>query len=469
MSRQLCLNLFVHSRGHHEASWRHPEASPLALTDFEFHRELARKAEDAAFDSIFLADSLSMSSEVAHTARSWLEPITLLGALAAATSKIGLIATASTTYTEPFNLVRQFASLDHISNGRIGWNIVTSWSVAAAHNYGDDIQVSHAERYARAEEYMAVAKALWDSWADDAVLDDRPAGRYARRGSIHALDHAGEHYKVAGPLNVPRCPQGRPVFVQAGSSETGRDFAARHAEVVFTAQMEKATAQAFYADLKARAAGAGRDPDRVAILPGFSPLIADTQEEAERLVLELNGLADPEVGRKRLSGRFGGFDFGHLDLDRALTAADFPDPDTVQAARSRAATIVGLVERERPTLRQLLAKLAGARGHYTFAGTPEQTADFMEEWLADGAADGFNLMPPVLPWMLDAFIERVLPILRGEGPVPRGLFRRHAPLALRPRQAGARNRGGFPTDLAWISSPGHGLRRVRPEARGALA
>ena len=418
MSRQLRLNLFVHSRGHHEASWRHPKASPLALTDFEFHRELARKAEDAAFDSIFLADSLSMSSEVAHTARSWLEPITLLGALAAATSKIGLIATASTTYTEPFNLVRQFASLDHISNGRIGWNIVTSWSVAAAHNYGDDIQVSHAERYARAEEYMAVAKALWDSWADDAVLDDRPAGRYAKRGSIHALDHAGEHYKVAGPLNVPRCPQGRPVFVQAGSSETGRDFAARHAEVVFTAQMEKATAQAFYADLKARAAGAGRDPDRVAILPGFSALIADTQEEAERLVLELNGLADPEVGRKRLSGRFGGFDFGHLDLDRALTAADFPDPDTVQAARSRAATIVGLVERERPTLRQLLAKLAGARGHYTFAGTPEQTADFMEEWLADGAADGFNLMPPVLPWMLDAFIERVLPLLRG-----RGLFR----------------------------------------------
>jgi len=418
MSRQLRLNLFVHSRGHHEASWRHPEASPLALTDFEFHRELACKAEDAAFDSIFLADSLSMSSEVVHTARSWLEPVTLLGALAAATSKIGLIATASTTYTEPFNLARQFASLDHISNGRIGWNIVTSWSVAAAHNYGDDIQVSHADRYARAEEYMTVAKALWDSWADDAVLDDRPAGRYAKPGSIHALDHAGEHYRVAGPLNVPRCPQGRPVFVQAGSSETGRDFAARHAEVVFTAQLEKSTAQAFYADLKGRAAKAGRDPDRVAILPGFSPLIADTPEEAERLVLELNALADPEVGRRRLSGRFGGFDFGHLELDRPLMAADFPDPDTVEAARSRAATIVGLVERERPTLRQLLAKLAGARGHYTFAGTPEQTADFMEEWLGDGAADGFNLMPPVLPWMLDAFIERVLPILR-----ERGLFR----------------------------------------------
>ncbi len=418
MARELRLNLFVHSRGHHEASWRHPKASPLALTDFEFHRDLARKAEDAAFDSIFLADTLSLSSEVIHTARSWLEPITLLGALATATSRIGLIATASTTYTEPFNLARQFASLDHISKGRIGWNIVTSWSVEAAHNYGDDAQVDHATRYARAEEYMAVVKALWDSWADDAVLDDRSAGHYAKPGSIHALDHAGVHYKVAGPLNVPRCPQGRPVFVQAGSSETGRDFAARHAEVVFTAQLEKATAQAFYTDLKARAAKAGRDPDRVTILPGFSPLIADTKEEAERHVLELNALADPEIGRKRLSGRFGGFDFGHLELDRPLTAADFPDPDTVEAARSRAATIVSLVERERPTLRRLLATLAGARGHYTFAGTPEQTADFMEEWLCDGAADGFNLMPPVLPWMLDIFIERVLPILRA-----RGLFR----------------------------------------------
>ena len=199
-------------RGHHEASWRHPQASPLALTDFEFHRELACKAEAAAFDSIFLADTLSMAAEVAHTARSWLEPITLLGALAAATSRIGLIATASTTYTEPFNLARQFASLDHISRGRIGWNIVTSWSVAAAHNYGDDAQVSHAERYARAEEYMAVVKALWDSWADDAVLDDRPAGRYARarshprarprRGVVQGR-RAAEHAALpAGPAGV---------------------------------------------------------------------------------------------------------------------------------------------------------------------------------------------------------------------------------------------------------------------------
>ena len=455
MSRQLRLNLFVHSRGHHEASWRHPQASPLALTDFEFHRELACKAEAAAFDSIFLADTLSMAAEVAHTARSWLEPITLLGALAAATSRIGLIATASTTYTEPFNLARQFASLDHISRGRIGWNIVTSWSVAAAHNYGDDAQVSHAERYARAEEYMAVVKALWDSWADDAVLDDRPAGRYARAEAIRAPDHAGAWYKVAGPLNMPRCPQGRPVFVQAGSSETGRDFAARHAEVVFTAQLEKTTAQAFYTDLKARAAKAGRDPELVAILPGFSPLIAETREEAERLVLELNGLADPEVGRQRLSGRFGGFDFGHLELDRPLTAADFPDPDSVQAARSRAATIVGLVERERPTLRQLLAKLAGARGHYTFAGTPEETADFMEEWLRDGAADGFNLMPPVLPWMLDVFIERVLPILRA-----RGLFREaYAGRTLRAHY-------GLPRPAA---EPPPGSRPIRPQPEGAPA
>ncbi len=415
MSRPLHLNLFIQSRGHHEASWRHPEASPLALTDFDFYQGLARKAERAAFDSIFLADSLALSGEVATTARTWLEPITLLGALAAATSKIGLIATASTTYTEPFNLARQFASLDHISKGRIGWNIVTSWSAAAAHNYGDDAQVSHAERYGRAEEYIALAKALWDSWDDDAVLDDRAGGRYARKGAVRRVNHAGAHYKVAGPLNIPRCPQGRPVFVQAGSSETGRDFAARHAEVVFTAHMEKATAQAFYADLKARAARAGRDPDRVAVLPGFSPLIADTEQQAQRLSRELNNLADPEVGRQRLSGRFGGFDFRHLELDRVLTTDDFPDPDTVEASRSRTAVIVGLVARERLTLRQLLAKLAGARGHFTFAGTAEQTAALMEEWVADGAADGFNLMPPVLPWMLDVFIERVLPLLRRKG------------------------------------------------------
>ena len=418
MTRQLHLNLFIHGRGHHEASWRHPSASPMALTDIRYYQDLARRAEAACFDSIFLADQLALGDDVAQAPRTWLEPVTVLAALAPATERIGLIATASTTYTEPFNLARQFASLDHISNGRVGWNIVTSWLAAAARNYGGSGPVSHAERYARGEEFMAVVKALWNSWAADAVLDDRSGGRYARAERIRPIDHKGDHYRVAGPLNLPRGPQGRPVLVQAGSSDTGRRFAARHAEAVFTAHLEKATAQAFYADLKALAAAEGRAPEQVLILPGLSPMIGSTEAEARRLAQELNELADPEVGRKRLSGRFGGHDFSHLPLDRPLRPEDFPDPGAVEAARSRTEVILGLVRRERPTLRQLLASLAGARGHFTIAGTPEQVADLIEDWFADGAADGFNLMPPLLPAMLDVFIAEVVPLLRR-----RGLFR----------------------------------------------
>jgi FMN-dependent oxidoreductase (nitrilotriacetate monooxygenase family) len=418
MTRRMHLNLFIQSRGHHEASWRHPASSPLPLTDIRYYRDVAQRAEAGKFDSIFLADQLALDGDIERAGRSWLEPITVLAALAIGTRKVGLIATASTTYTEPFNLARQFASIDHMSGGRAGWNIVTSWLAAAARNYGGSTQVSHADRYARGEEFVAVVKALWDSWADDAVLDDREAGQYARADRIRPINHEGEHYKVAGPLNMPRSPQGRPVFVQAGSSDTGRRFAARHAEAVFTAQMEKSTAQAFYADLKALAAAEGRALDQVLILPGLSPLIAGTEAEAQRQARELNDLTDPEVGRKRLSGRFGGHDFSHLPLDKPLSPEDFPDPSTVEAARSRTEVIVGLVKREKPTLRQLLAYLAGARGHYTTAGTPEQIADLMESWFEDGAADGFNVMPPVLPTMLDVFVAEVIPILQ-----KRGLFR----------------------------------------------
>jgi FMN-dependent oxidoreductase (nitrilotriacetate monooxygenase family) len=418
MKRQLHLNLFIQSRGHHEASWRHPTASPMALTDIRYFQNLARQAEAGLFDSIFLADTLALMDTVAHAASTWLEPITVLGALAVSTSRIGLIATASTTYTEPFNLARQFGSLDHMSNGRAGWNIVTSWLAAAARNYGGDGQVSHADRYARGEEYVQVVKGLWDSWADDAVLDDRINGDYANPQRIKPINHHGQHYTVAGPLNMPRGPQGRPVFVQAGSSETGRRFAARHAEAVFTAQMEKSTAQAFYADLKALVVAEGRAADQALILPGLSPVIAGTEAEAQRLMRELNDLTDPEVGRKRLSGRFGGHDFSHLPLDKPLSPEDFPDPGTVEAARSRTEVIVGLVRREKYTLRQLLAYLAGARGHYATAGTPEQIADLIENWFNDGAADGFNFMPPILPTMLEVFIAEVIPLLQR-----RGLFR----------------------------------------------
>ena len=418
MKRQLHLNLFIHSRGHHEASWRHPAASALPLTDIRYYQDLAQRAEAALFDSVFLADQLALGGDVAQAPRTWLEPITVLAAMAVATSRVGLIATASTTYTEPFNLARQFASIDHISRGRAAWNIVTSWLATAAENYGGAGQISHADRYARGEEFMEVVKALWDSWGPDAIVDDRAAGVYARRDRMRPVNHRGDFYTVAGPLNMPRCPQGRPVLVQAGSSDTGRRFAARHADAVFTAHMAKATAQDFYADLKTLAAAEGRLPERMLILPGLSPMIAGTETEAQHLVDEVNALTDPEVGRKRLSGRFGGYDFSHLPLDRPLSATDFPDPASVEAARSRTEVILNLVKRDKPTLRQLLGYLAGARGHFVTAGTPEQIADLIEEWFTDGAADGFNIMPPLLPGQLDAFSAEVIPILQ-----QRGLFR----------------------------------------------
>ena len=419
MKRQLHLNLFIHSRGHHEASWRHPASSALPLTDIRYYQDLAQRAEAALFDSVFLADQLALGGDVAQAPRTWLEPITVLAAMAVATSRVGLIATASTTYTEPFNLARQFASIDHISRGRAAWNIVTSWLATAAENYGGAGQVTHADRYTRGEEFMQVVKALWDSWATDAVIDDRAAGVYARRDRIRSINQRGGFYSVAGPLNMPRCPQGRPVLVQAGSSDTGRRFAARHADAVFTAHMAKATAQEFYADLKTLAAAEGRLPEKLLILPGLSPMIAGTETEAHRLVREVNELTDPEVGRKRLSGRFGGYDFSHLPLDHPLSAADFPDPASVEAARSRTEVILNLVRRDKPTLRQLLGYLAGARGHLTTAGTPEQIADLIEDWFTDGAADGFNIMPPLLPPQLEVFGSEVIPLLQ-----KRGLFRR---------------------------------------------
>ncbi|MBV9826170.1 MAG: LLM class flavin-dependent oxidoreductase [Alphaproteobacteria bacterium] len=418
MSRQLHLNLFFHSRGHHEASWRHPQTSPYPLTDIRYYQDLAQRAEAAKFDSIFLADQLALGDDVAQAARTWLEPITVLASLAVSTSRIGLIATASTTYTEPFNLARQFASVDHISNGRAAWNIVTSWLATAARNFGGAGQVSHADRYARGEEFMTVVKALWDSWAPDAIADDRAGGLYAHGERIRPINHRGDFYQVAGPLNTPCCPQGRPVLVQAGSSDTGRRFAARHAEAVFTAHMAKETAQEFYTDLKQLAAAEGRKPEQVLILPGLSPMIAGTEAEAQCLLRETNDLADPEVGRKRLSGRFGGHDFSHLPLDKPLSPDDFPEPGTVQAARSRTEVIINLVRRDRLTLRQLLGYLAGARGHYVTAGTPEQIADLMEDWFKEGAADGFNVMPPLLPLQFEVFATEVVPLLQR-----RGLFR----------------------------------------------
>jgi len=222
MKRQLHLNLFIHSRGHHEASWRHSASSPLPLTDIRYYQDLAQRAEAAQFDSVFLADQLALGGDVAQAPRTWLEPITVLAAMAVATNRVALIATASTTYTEPFNLARQFASIDHISRGRAAWNIVTSWLATAAENYGGAGQVSHADRYARGEEFMAVVKALWDSWAADAVVDDRAAGVYALHDRIRSIKHRGDFYTVAGPLNLPRCPQGAGILCRSEIPGGGR-------------------------------------------------------------------------------------------------------------------------------------------------------------------------------------------------------------------------------------------------------
>lgn len=269
MARELHLNLFINGRGHHETAWRHPASTKKALSDLSYYRDLALAAEAAKLDSIFFADQLALGDELAHAARGELEPITLLGALAAVTSRIGLIATASTTYNEPYNLARQFASLDHISGGRIGWNIVTSWAPGAALNFGQESQVGIDQRYARAHDFVEAVSKLWDSWARDAILDDRAGGTYALSDRVRLAGHRGSHFSVAGALNIPRSPQGRPVFVQAGASKDGRAFAARYAEAIFTAHLSKDSAIEFYADIKTQARALGRSPDQIVILPGL--------------------------------------------------------------------------------------------------------------------------------------------------------------------------------------------------------
>jgi FMN-dependent oxidoreductase (nitrilotriacetate monooxygenase family) len=340
----------------------------------------------------------------------------LLAALAAATEHIGLIATASTSYDEPYNLARRFASVDHVSGGRAGWNIVTTAGADAARNFGLDDTPPHRERYARAAEFVDVATKLWDSWADDAVVADKEAGVHARADRVRGIGHRGTYFRVDGPLNVQRSPQGYPLLVQAGSSEDGRDFAARYAEAVFTAQQTLDEAVSFYKDVKERAAGFGRDPEGIRILPGIVPVIGDTEEQARALDDELDRLIRPEYAVRQLS-RTLRVDPERLELDRELPD-DIPTEDEIEGAKSRFTLIVELARRERLTVRQLIGRLGGGRGHRTFAGTAEQVADTIEEWYDAGAADGFNVMPAVLPSGLEAFVDRVVPVLQR-----RGLFR----------------------------------------------
>ncbi|MFC0436978.1 LLM class flavin-dependent oxidoreductase [Kutzneria buriramensis] len=416
MTRRLHFNLFIHDTGHHEASWRLPDAHPLAHLDIDYVERLARIAESAKFDSLFLADSPVLWGDPGRRPSGSLEPTVLLTALARATSRIGLIATASTSYNDPFNLARRFASLDHVSGGRAGWNIVTTAGDDAARNFGLDAQPAHADRYERAAEFVEVSKKLWDSWDDDAVVADKDRGVHAEADRVHVINHEGTYFRVRGPLNVPRSPQGYPLLVQAGSSEDGRDFAARYAEAVFTAQPTLAEGQVFYADVKRRAAEAGRDPDTVKILPGIVPVLGETEAQARELEAELDRLIVPKYAVEQLSKQLG-VPAERLALDDQLPA-DLPSEDDIEGMKSRYTLIVELARRERLTVRQLIGRLGGGRGHRTFAGTPVQVADTIQQWFEQGAADGFNIMPAVLPSGLESFVERVLPVLRA-----RGLFR----------------------------------------------
>ncbi|WP_326950432.1 LLM class flavin-dependent oxidoreductase [Amycolatopsis sp. NBC_01307] len=413
MTRQLHLNAFVMPNGHHEAAWRHPTTDPRRARTLQHYVDIARTAERGKLDSLFLADGVALWGNVKHNSHSHFEPLTLLSALAASTVHIGLIATASTTYNEPYHLARKFASLDHLSGGRAGWNIVTSAGIDEARNFNLAKRPSHASRYERAEEFIEVVKKLWDSWEDDAALVDRETGVYADTDRIRPIAHDGPHFQVRGPLNIERPPQGHPLLVQAGSSETGKEYAARHAEAVFTAQQTFAEGKAFYADVKGRLAKYGRTPDEIKILPGILPILGRTEAEARRREAELNALITPEYGLRQLSKM--------LDHDLTGYPLDGPLPEVgsfTEGGQSRFELVVGLARREDLTIRQLLERLAGGRGHRVFAGTPVQVADELEAWFTGGAADGFNIMPPTLPGGLDDFVDLVVPELRR-----RGLFR----------------------------------------------
>jgi FMN-dependent oxidoreductase (nitrilotriacetate monooxygenase family) len=417
MSRQLSLNAFLHDTGHHEASWRHPDSGVDRIGEIGWYQDIARKVEAAKLDAVFLADGPAWWG-TAHRPSNQFEPITLLTALATVTERIGLISTASTTYYEPFNLARLFGSLDRISQGRAGWNIVTTFSDDAARNFGLDTVPSNEERYGRAQEFVDVVTKLWDSWEDDALVVDRESGDYVDTSKVHRIDHEGAFLKVRGPFSAPRSPQGRPVYVQAGSSNEGRGFAARNAEAIFTAHQTIQDARAFYDDIKAKVRSFGRNPDHVKVLPGISPFIADTPAEAEELFRFFNELTVPAYGLDQLE-KIAGVSLRHLDLDETVPVAIFGGAGSVlDNNRSRLQVVANIVERDRPTLRGLLHRLAGGRGHHVAHGTPVQVADTIQEWFEGGAADGFNVMPPLYPQLLDAFTGQVVPILQ-----ERGLFR----------------------------------------------
>ena len=419
-ARQLHLGAFMRPVSIHTGAWRWPGAFPDANFNLAHLKRFIQTLERGRFDAFFMADHLAVLNmplealKRSPTVTSF-EPFTLLSALSAFTERIGLVATASTTFDAPYHIARRFASLDHLSGGRAGWNIVTTSNPDAALNFGLEEHMEHAERYARAREFYDVVTGLWDSWADDAFVRDAESGIYFDPEKLHALAHKGKYLSVRGPLNIARPVQGWPVIVQAGASDAGRQLAAETAEVVFAAGLPLPAARQFYADVKGRAQKAGRNPDHVKILPGALVIVADTVEEARARRAKLDSLVHYESAIASLSIALG-HDASTFDPDGPLP--DIPDTNQSKSGRER---VVDLARRERLTVRQLAQRLGGYSG-LTFAGTPATIADAMEERLHSRASDGFNVMFPYLPQGLDDFVDRVVPELQR-----RGLFRREYP------------------------------------------
>ncbi|MDQ7260646.1 LLM class flavin-dependent oxidoreductase [Paracoccus sp. PS-1] len=418
MTRKIRLGAFLPGGGQHIAAWRHPDQPAEGATSFDFHVKLAQEAERGLFDAYFLADGLAIAFgggiEGGNAKVAGFEPVTLFSALAPLTRNLGFIATASTTYEEPYNLARKFASLDLISGGRAGWNVVTTATESAAHNFNLDRQHPHAWRYRRAAEHVEVVRKLWDSFEDDAFIRDKETGVFFDTGKVHFTDHEGEHFKIRGPLNVPRSPQGHPVIVQAGQSEDGRGLAAATAEVIFTAHQRLDTAQEFYRDIKARARGQGRNPGHVLIMPGVAPFVGRTEAEAREKYERLTSLILEEDGTALIRGLTG----GTLDLTGADLDGPLPPLDPTEGMKSRQALIRQIADENGFTIRQLYQWIASARGHFTIIGSAVQIADTLQEWFENEGADGFNILPPWLPTGLSDFVDLVIPELQR-----RGLFR----------------------------------------------
>ncbi|KAA2211638.1 LLM class flavin-dependent oxidoreductase [Teichococcus oryzae] len=412
MTRQMHLGVFVQAAGHHVSGWRLPDAE-AGGENLDLIQRIARTAERGKFDLFFLADGLTSGADAHPSTVVRIEPLSLLAALAMTTSHIGLAATASTTYGEPYHAARVFASLDHLSQGRAAWNVVTTSYARSAANFTRGMHPDHDARYEIAEEFVDICKGLWDSWDDGAIVMDKESGVFADASRMHVLDHKGKHFTVRGPLNSSRPPQGHPIIIQAGSSGPGQDLAARTADVVFTAQGDLGEAKAFYRSLKTRLAQHGRDPGAITVMPGVFPVIGRDRAEAEENYNRLRELTDLNGALALLSDRLG-HDVRRFDLDAPL-----PDLPISDQLRSRAELLTALARREKMTVRELALHAGMARGHGIVRGTPAEIADYLQQWFEQEAADGFNIMPPWFPTQFDLFVDHVVPELQR-----RGLFRR---------------------------------------------